>query len=101
MIDKGATTVMEKKCVLDWAGLLESATWTVKLPIPFAVGVPEILPPASIKRPGGRVPEARVQVYGTIPPVAAAEAVYGVPIEPFGNEVVLTARAAVTVRVND
>jgi hypothetical protein len=40
------------------AGELESATETVKLELPFAVGVPEITPLLDIVSPAGRLPEA-------------------------------------------
>jgi hypothetical protein len=50
----------------------ESMTWTTKLAVPGSVGVPEIVPVlASRDNPAGRLPEARIHVYGATPPVAA------------------------------
>jgi hypothetical protein len=42
---------------------LESVTWTVKLLVPVAVGVPEIAPVAELRdKPAGKVPEEMDQV---------------------------------------
>ena len=52
-------------------GLLESVTCTVKLVVPVALGVPEIVPLEEIVRPAGKVdPDAKLQVYGEVPPPA-------------------------------
>jgi hypothetical protein len=45
----------------------------VKVYVPTDVGVPEILPFDASVRPGGRLPESVVQVYGAVPPVACSE----------------------------
>src|SRR5262245_33627715 len=64
-----------------------AVTWTVKLTVPVAVGVPEITPvPALSVRPAGRLPLASAQVYGGTPPVAASVALYGVPCVPPGSD---------------
>ena len=49
----------------------ESATCTVKVEDPTVVGVPEIAPALLKVSPAGRLPDARVQVYGVTPPTAA------------------------------
>jgi hypothetical protein len=46
----------------DCAGLSASVTVTVKLDVPLAVGVPEIVPLADRLRPAGRLPERIDQV---------------------------------------
>ena len=49
-----------------------SFTWTVNVLVPVAVGVPEIVPvDGPSARPTGKVPDATVQEYGVVPPVAA------------------------------
>ncbi len=47
-----------------------SVTWTVKVNVPEAEGVPVILPSEFTVRPVGVVPERREKVYGVVPPVA-------------------------------
>ena len=59
------------------------------------VGVPEIAPAADIAKPGGRLPEARLQAKAGVPPVAAKIVLYAVPAFPPGTEAVETARGAV------
>jgi hypothetical protein len=49
-----------------------SVTFTVKLAVPAAVGVPEIVPPALRFRPAGSDPPASDQEYGGDPPVAVS-----------------------------
>src|SRR5882762_7535908 len=51
-------------------GLLESVTWTVKLPVPTVVGVPVICPLADTVKPAGRLPDCNDQLYGVVPPAA-------------------------------
>ena len=58
-------------------GVCESATWTLKFVVPVVVGVPLIVPSELRVSPAGRLPEARVQVYGFTPPVAVSVAEYG------------------------
>lgn len=55
-----------------WPGVVESVTVTVKLngdPV-TVVGEPEIVPAELNVRPGGRLPDVTVQVYGAVPPDA-------------------------------
>src|SRR5271165_4368389 len=74
----------------------ESATCTVKLAVPVAVGVPEISPEVERVSPTGRLPETTDQVYGGTPPEAASEALYGTLTEPEVNEDVVIDRALLT-----
>jgi hypothetical protein len=54
----GETTI-DIAADLVWIGELLSLTLAVKLPVPIAVGVPEMTPVAAeIERPAGRLPEA-------------------------------------------
>jgi hypothetical protein len=70
----GAATAMERATDLVCAGLPLSATATVKLAVPVAVGVPEIKPVVGeMLSPAGRLPEARDQLYGEVPPLASRE----------------------------
>ena len=48
----------------------ESVMLAVKLKLPAAVGVPEIVPPADKPKPGGKVPmpETSAHEYGVWPP---------------------------------
>ena len=58
----GETTI-DIAADLVWIGELLSLTLAVKLPVPIAVGVPEMTPvTAEIERPAGRLPEAIDQV---------------------------------------
>ncbi len=53
-------------------GVALSATCTVKLNVPAVVGVPLMTPAVDNVRPAGKVlPDARDQLYGDVPPVAA------------------------------
>ena len=48
-----------------------SVTRTVKFDVPYAVGVPEIVPDELPReRPAGSEPEITDQLYGVTPPVA-------------------------------
>jgi hypothetical protein len=95
--------------VSDWleacaVGVVESVTFAVKLKEPDAVGVPEIVPLADKPRPAGKAPEATLQLYGVVPPVAASVVEYAVPTCPAGIEVVVICTgvtAAATVIVKD
>ena len=52
--------------------IFESVTWTVKLELPEAVGVPEITPVSLLSdRPVGSEPLTIDQVYGGVPPLTA------------------------------
>ena len=68
-----------------------SATRTVKLAVPVAVGVPLTTPALDKVRPAGRLPTVTDHVYGGVPPVAARVCEYAVPTVPLGSgEVVVT-----------
>ena len=71
------------------AGAEESVTLAVKEKLPLCVGVPEIAPAAESVNPGGSVPEARLHIYGIVPPVAARVALYTTPTVPEANELVV------------
>ena len=69
-----AATTMLRLAVAVFAGALESATRTVKLNVPEAVGVPLIWPAAFRLNPAGKAPAESDQLYGPVPPLAANEA---------------------------
>jgi hypothetical protein len=69
--------------------VVESVTFAEKLKDPDAVGVPEIVPAADKVTPAGSVPEARLQLYGVVPPLAAKVVEYAAPTWPEGMEVVV------------
>ena len=68
----GVVITMEKFEVAVAGMLCASATMMVKLDVPPAVGVPEIVPVAALScnPPGKLLPGATDHVYGLIPPVA-------------------------------
>jgi hypothetical protein len=68
-------------------------TVNVKLAVPMAVGVPEMVPVLSNARPAGRVPLTD-QVYGAVPPVALREELYDAFVIPADKLVVLIASGA-------
>jgi hypothetical protein len=47
-----------------------SVTFTVKLAVPAALGVPDIVPPAERLNPAGSDPFATDHMYGVVPPMA-------------------------------
>jgi hypothetical protein len=66
-------------------GDVVSTTFAVKLYNPFVVGVPAISPvPGVIVNPGGSGPDPAFSeyVYAAVPPDAASDDEYGVPISP-------------------
>jgi hypothetical protein len=65
-----STTDMLNVLAIISTGELESWTWTPKEKLPFCDGVPEMVPPAESVSPSGKAPEANVQLYGAVPPVA-------------------------------
>jgi hypothetical protein len=84
------------------AGLPESATWTVKVDVPVAVGVPEITPPPLRLTPLGSVPEAKLHVRVPAPPLACRVTEYAAPTVPaVRGEVVVTVGGGVTVTLTD
>ena len=73
-------------------GLDESATLKVRLAVPAAVGVPEMVPLAAARlRPAGSVPLVMDQVYGVVPPVALSEVLNDAFAMPGDKLVVLIA----------
>jgi hypothetical protein len=79
--------------VFDCAGLPASVTVKVSgVALADAVGVPLRTPVEALNvRPAGRAPDASVQLYGAVPPVAARVALYVVPTTPFASDVVVIA----------
>ena len=76
----------------------ELTAWTVKLLVPDAVGVPEIVPEPNSVSPEGRTPEANDQVYGLTPPVAASVALYATFCLAPGKDAVVIASPLPAVR---
>jgi hypothetical protein len=68
-------------------GLDESATCTLNVAVPAAVGVPVMLPLVAFRvSPAGSEPVRTLHVYGVKPPLADKVCEYDVPTTPFGNE---------------
>lgn len=72
------TTIVKLFCTL-LAGVLLSVTRILKLGEPVAVGVPLRTPALDRDNPAGSEPDARVQVYGAVPPVALRFTEYATP----------------------
>ena len=73
LMTKGSTDpviVMVNDCVFVNCGEDESATFSVNVDGPTAVGVPDRAPPLLKLNPGGNEPERTLQEYGVTPPVA-------------------------------
>jgi hypothetical protein len=68
IVSVGGLIVTEKDFVAVRAKL--SATRTVKLDKPAAVGVPLMVPPDESVNPAGSDPDTTDQEYGAVPPVA-------------------------------
>ena len=71
--------------VCDWL----SATCTVNVDVPAAVGVPLMTPPLDNVNPAGSAPVGRDHVYGDIPPEAVNVCEYWTPITPDASETVV------------
>ena len=69
--------------------LFVSVTWTGKLKLPAAVGVPEMMPLLATLRDSGK-PWPTAQVYGGVPPLATKVWLYGVPTVAAGSALVTT-----------
>lgn len=70
-----------------WTGVPLSLTVAVKLDVPLAVGVPEMIPVvASRLRPAGRLPAVIDQMYAGVPPVADMGLEYAVFAVPAGSD---------------
>ena len=75
VIDSAGVTVMERFAVTVCGVVLESFTWTVKLVVPGAAGIPVIAPAALIDKPlGNELPLASEKVSGKLPPLAVTVA---------------------------
>ncbi len=70
MIRVAGATVRLK--ILVATALPESFTCTVKLAVPAAAGIPEIVPPGASVSPAGSAPVLTLHVYPPLPPVAAS-----------------------------
>src|SRR6476646_6264706 len=70
---------------------------TVNEAVPAAVGVPEIAPAEERVKPAGSAPDARLHVYGVVPPLACTDDEYAVPTVPPESEVVETVRGELAV----
>jgi hypothetical protein len=64
-------------------------TITVKELVPAVVGAPLIAPEVESNRPAGREPEARLQEYGGVPPLAQSVTLYATFTTPLGRLVVM------------
>jgi hypothetical protein len=71
IVSVAGATASDRATDLLWAGFPSSATVAVKLTVPAAVGVPEMIPSDGMRlRPAGRMPEEIDHMYGTAPPLA-------------------------------
>ena len=86
------TTTVSVPLVAVFCGLALSATCTVKLNVPAAVGVPLKMPDGLSVIPAGNVPEARDHVSVPTPPRSRSSCVYGCPCVALASEVVVTAK---------
>ena len=68
-----------------FCGELLSRTRRVKIYVPGAEGVPEIVPSIVSKRPSGKFPPIFCQVYGPVPPEAERCILYPMFTYPVGN----------------
>ena len=95
--ESAALIVIDSACVAVRDPL--SVTRTVMFDVPAVVGVPLIAPDEEFNdNPAGKVPAARSQVYGVVPPVATKVVEgYAEPTTPTGNDVVVIESAAFTV----
>jgi hypothetical protein len=74
----------------------------VKVDVPVAVGVPEIMPLLLRLKPLGRVPEAKLHVTAPAPPLACSGTEYAAPTVPaVRGEVVVTVGGGVTITLTD
>ena len=81
----GAMTI-DRETDLVCAGLSASATVAVKLVVPAAVGVPEMIPVEALRfSPAGRLPPLIDHAYGETPPFACSTVEYCEPTEPEGR----------------
>jgi hypothetical protein len=88
----GAITI-DRETDFVWAGLSASVTVAVRLAVPAAVGVPEMIPVDAAKlSPAGRLPALIDHVYGVVPPFACSTVEYCELTVPEGRLEVVIAR---------
>ena len=87
ILNAGTLIVTERAALADPEA--PSVTFTVKVEVPAVVGVPEIVPPASVN-PAGSDPLDTDHAYGAVPPLAFSACEYATPTVPPGNEDVVT-----------
>ena len=90
-----AATVIVKSAVLEDPA--ESVARAVKRNVPAVVGVPEIAPLELSDKPAGKVPPARDQVYGGVPPDAVRVWLYATPASAPARVVTLIVTPGATV----
>lgn len=82
-------------------GADESVTFSPKPKLPATVGVPVIDPVEEFKdKPGGRLPEEMLHVYGASPPETEAIASYAIPTAASGSDVIEKESCGFTTREN-
>ena len=65
--------------------LLASVAVTVKVDLPFEVGVPESNPALESTSPAGSEPLVTKKLYGPVPPLPLSVCEYAVLVRPFGR----------------
>jgi hypothetical protein len=75
MLSAGAKMERLSVALVDTGEAAESVTFTVKVEVPAAVGVPAIAPVEDNVRPAGNVPLVSVHDNGAVPPVVVSCAV--------------------------
>ena len=69
VIEKAEATVsVSVRVAVRGAGIVESLSWTVKVKLPAAVGVPERMPAEESVTPAGSEPAVMDQLNGLVPP---------------------------------
>ena len=92
VIASGTGTIEILSCCVAESGVpAESVTFTVKVELPGAVGVPVMIPPVLSESPTGSDPLDMLHVSGATPPLAVSVAEYAVPTIPEATvEIVIT-----------
>jgi len=72
-IESVEATLIVNGALADCCGELVSATFTVKLKVPVAVGNPLMIPAALNSNPGGGCPLPRDQAIGAFPPLEVSD----------------------------
>src|SRR4029078_13344531 len=92
VMDGAPPIVIDSALVADAPTL--AGTFSVKLKGPAAVGVPVIAPLLAKLNPPGNGPGDNVQLYGCVPPLAAAVCEYPTPTAPPARALVVIAGAS-------